>query len=238
MVHENCSVISPSDEFCLTAMAPKKNNRSKNGGKKKNTVPMTIQPVSRLQRAYCGYAVYGTISEPSATTGAIHQFRLNSIYDPDYTSTGSVAQGYGSYSYLYGLYRVLRTRAIVRMWSGTSANMTVGLLPGMNSTVTANYAYLHAQPFAVSACLQGNAGGEHSLKEWNIVYDLAKIAGVTKAQHMNDLDFAHTAGSNPVKTLYLTLFLNGHSGSPQSVGFEIRLVYEVEMSQPMDSVTG
>jgi len=170
-------------------------------------------------------------------TGAIHQFRLNSLYDPDYSTTGSVAQGYTAATGLYALFRVVRTRIMVRFYSGTTGNMTIGYVPGMNATVTANFAYFQGQPFARSAVLQGNVGGMHSVKQFDQVLDLAKVAGLSRAQYMTDLDFAHGIGANPAKSLFLTLFLNGHSASVQSVGFEIRLVFDVEMSQPLDTVT-
>ncbi len=218
---------------------PSKKNRQRRKQNRKNRasgVPSTIQPMNRLQRAYFGYGYYSTITEPSASTGAIYQFRLNSIYDPDFSSTGSTAQGYSAYTGLYALFRVLRTRVCVTFYSGTTGNMTVGFVPGLNSTVTSNFAYLHAQPFAKSCVLQGNTGGAHSVKKWDVTFDLAKIAGVTKQQYMNENEYAHNAGSNPARGLYLTLFLNGHAATVQSVGFEIRIVYDTEMSQPLASV--
>ncbi len=185
-----------------------------------------------------GYGYVGTMGESVAGTGAIYQFRLNSVYDPDYSSAGVSAQGYGAYSTLYGLFRVLRTRVICRYYNGTSGNSTVGILPSLNTTMTSTYALIMSQPFAQSRVVQSNAGGNHSVAVFDTTFDLAKIAGVTPAQFKNDFDFAHTAGANPTKSLYLTCFMAGHSASVQQVGFEIRLIYDVEISQPLDTVTG
>jgi len=175
--------------------------------------------------------------EPAAVTGNIYQFRLNSVYDPDFTSAGAVAQGYTAHALLYGLFRVYRVRVMVRFYGLSTGTSTIGYVPGLNSTLTANFAYMHAQPFAKSALLQGNTGGAASVHTFNQVIDLAKVAGVTPSQYKNDLDFAHSAGSNPARSIYLTLFMNGHtSGAAQTVGFEVRLVYDVELSQPLDTV--
>jgi len=186
---------------------------------------------------FTGFGAIGTIAELSAGSGAIYQFRLNSLYDPDYSGTGSTAQGYTAYSSLYGLFRVLRTRVIVRFYNGTSGNSTVGLLPSLNTTVSSTIGYLMAQPFAMSKVVQSNAGGYHSVASFDTVVDLARVAGVSNSQFMNDFDFTHTTGSNPAKSIYLTLFLAGHSASIQSVGYELRLVHDVELSQPLDTVT-
>lgn len=167
----------------------------------------------------------------------MYQFRLNSLYDPDYTGTGTTAQGFTAYTGMYALFRVLRVRAVVRFYSGTTGQMTVGLIPGLNSTVTSTYSILEGQPFAVSKLLQGNNGNYHSVHEFNVVYDLPKVCGLTPMQYYNDMDFAHSASSNPTKSVYLTCFLNGKSGTQQSVGVSIRMVYEAELSQPLDTVT-
>lgn len=217
----------------------KKDKRQQKKQKKRAnrvSVPSTICPRSRFLRVYMGYVHGGTLTEPAASTGAIYQYRLNSVYDPDYSGTGLVAQGYTAYTGLYGLFRVTRARAIVRFYSGTSGNMTVGVVPGLNSTVTSSFGQLQNQPFARSRNLQGNAGGEWSAHEFDYTVDLPLVAGVTRSQFMNDFDFSHGIGANPVRSIYLTLFLSGSSAVVQSVGYTIRLVYDVELSQPLDTV--
>jgi len=217
----------------------KSNNRGsgKKGKKGQMTIPQTFQPPQRDFKVFMGYNAQITIQEPSAGTGGIYQFRLNSVYDPDYSSTGSVAQGFTSYTGMYYLFRVMRVRAVVRAYSGTTGNMTVGFVPGGNTTVTSNYGYLAAQPFARSAVLQGNTGGEHSVKEWNQVIDIPKVLGVTKQQYLTDFDYTHAVATNPARSCLMNLFIAGHSASPQAVGFTVRLVYEVLLSQPADIVT-
>lgn len=228
------SVISPS----VKMPSKNKQKKTKKGGKKLAPMPSTIQPIRPFVKSFMGYAFPGTLTEPSAQTGAIYQVRLNSVYDPDYTSTGYSAQGYASYIGLYGLFRVLRVRLMVRFYSGSTGNMTIGFVPGMNSTVTANYTLLHAQSYAQSAILQGNTGGGHSVRQFDVTYDLAKIAGISRSQYLMENDYGHAVGANPVKSIFCTFFINGHSATVQSAGFECRLVYEVEMSQPLQSITG
>jgi len=226
-------------------MSPQKNSIKRKGRKVKGDqgrqilpshLPANFTPSSRLTYVTMGYAGSYTMTESGAGTGAIYQFRLNSLYDPDYTGTGTYAQGYSAYNGLYQLMRVVRVRAIASFYSGTSGNMTVGWLPSQSSVVAANFAYLEAQPFAKSVVLQGNTGGGHSVARFDQHFDLARVTQQTRAQYMSDQDYAAAPSSNPTKSVYLTCFLAGHAGSAQSVGFTMRLVYEVEVSIPYPAI--
>ncbi len=202
-------------------------------------MPTTLQLLPpAFKRVFCAYKWLGTMTEPAASTGYIQQFRLNSLYDPDYTGVGSAAIGYASLTSMYSLFRVVRARAIVRFAMSTSGTASVGMLPGLNPTVTSTFNYLEAEPNSVSAMIQGNTGGGHSIATFNRVFDLPKVCGVTPTQYNTDFDFAHSTGSNPGKSVYLTVFLAGNSGTAQAVIVNVRLVFEVEVSQPLQSLTG
>lgn len=182
------------------------------------------------------YHALGTITEPAASTGGIYQFRLNSIYDPDYTGVGTTANGYTALSALFSLFRVARVRVVVRLSLSTSGQAVVGMLAGLNSTVTSNYQMLEVEPNAVSKVIQGNTGGARSVAEFNRSFTLPKVCGITKAQFMNDMDFAHPTGSNPAKSIYLTVFIAGNSAAAQTMIYNVRLIYEVEVSNPYQAV--
>lgn len=199
---------------------------------------MTFVPPQREFRIYSGYCSSFTLSEATAGTGNVYGYRLNSLYDPDFSSTGTSAMGYSAYSSLYSLFRVTRVRAVIRATSTTTGVTTVGFVPGVNSTVTNNFLWLIGQPYSQSADLSGNVGGEHSSKEWNTVIDLPLVAGVTRQQYLTDMDFAHGTGSNPARSLYLWCFIHGYSGSIQTVAFTVRLIFDVLVSSPLDIITG
>ncbi len=223
-------------------------NGKRNGrGRKRKTgprrgrragIPTTIQIVPpAFRRVFLGYKYLGTMTEPAASTGAIQQFRLNSLYDPDFTNVGTTALGYTALTGVYGLFRVVRCRVVARFVLSTTGTASVGMLPGLNSTVSSTYHFLEAEPNACSKMIQGNVGGGHSLAEFNKVYNMAKVSGITKRQYDTDFDFAHSTGANPAKPVYLTAFIAGNSAAVQTVILNVRLIFEVECSQPLQSVT-
>lgn len=213
-----------------------KNKGAKRGKGKGKSLPMTYQPPSRYFKAIMGYCSTISLTESAAGAGNFYQYRLNSVFDPDYSSTGTTAQGFTAYASMYTNFRVLQVRAVIRAFTGSTGNITVGYFPGGNSTFTSNYQYLQAQPFAQSTLIQGNVGGGHSVKEWNQVIDLPRVFGVSKAQYMNDFDYAHTSVASPAKPVYLNIFMLGHSGTAQTAGFTVRLVFDVLLSKASDAV--
>lgn len=223
-------------------MSTKQMKKSNSASKKKNRtggrgIPLAIQILPpAFRRSYLGYHALGTLTEPAASTGGIYQFRLNSIYDPDFTGVGTTAQGYTALSTLFGLFRVVRVRVVARLSLSTTGQAVVGLIPSLNSTLTATYRYLESQPLAASKVIQGNVGGGHSVAEFNKVFALPRVCGITPAQYRTDFDFAHSVGSNPSKSVFLTVFLAGNSAAAQTMVYNVRMIYEVEMSQPSVSV--
>ncbi len=206
----------------------KRGNRRRRGP----SVPQTFMLVKPASRMTFGYHGLGTLTEAAASTGGLYQFRLNSIYDPDYTGVGTVAQGYTAVTALYGLFRVVRARVIIRLTLNTTGQAIVGFIPSLSPTLTANWQYLESQPMARSKLIQGNVGGGHSVAEWNQVIDLPRVCGLTSSQYQTDMDFAHSTGSNPARSVYLNVFLAGNSAAAQTMIYNVRIVYLTECSQP------
>jgi hypothetical protein len=201
-------------------------------------MPTALQIVpTAFSRIYPAYVGYGSFTEAAAKVGGFSTYRLNSIYDPDFSGVGSTAIGYTTLATAYALFRIVRARVVVRIFLTSTGAGTVGVLPGLNSSYTSVISTWEAQPNAHSKFVQGNTGGARSVGEFDITYDLAKIAGVTTSQYKTDFDFSHLAGSNPAKSLFVSVFGVGNSTAVQSFSWSIRIVYEVEASQPLQTLT-
>ncbi len=197
---------------------------------------LTVVPVA-FKRSYLTYPDYKTLLEVSPNTGNIYAYRLNSIYDPDSAGVGTTAMGYSAMVSLYRTFRVVRCRVILRFGLVTAGTATVGFLPSLLSVAPSNMNQTCAEPNVISRVIQGNTGGAHSLCTIDKTFDLPKICGLTQAQYMNDMDFAHVAGANPARSVYGNVYFVGNSTTAQTIFFNIRLIYEVEMSEPYTAVS-
>ncbi len=206
------------------------------GDVSKQSMPatVTILPVG-LRRTILVYQKSGDLTESAAAAGAYNTFRLNSVYDPDFTGAGSTAIGYTSMSGLYGLFRVVRARVIIRCSLNTTGVAVVGFLPGLNSTFTSSFTVLEAEPHCVSKMIVGNVGGAHGVWEMDRTFDLASISGLQPQVFKSDLDFAHSVGSNPARSVFGTLYVIGNAASAQTLKYSIRIAYDVQCSQPSQS---
>ncbi len=192
---------------------------------------------NNFKQVYLSYVGQGILTEAAAATGTHYTWRLNSLFDPDFTGVGSTAMGWTQLSGAYGLFRVIGARVIIHFYNNATGQSTVGLLPGLNSTYTSDYLRWEAEPNAVSTMLQGNTGGAHSLATFDRTYDLPKLCGVSRQQYMTDFDFAHTTTANPVRNVFVSPYMRGMSAAAQSVGYVIRIIYHVEVSQPLQTLT-
>ncbi len=210
-------------------------------GKGAGGLPLTFVPGPSVQRRIFAYEQVLGLTEAAAGSGAFNSFRLNSIFDPDYTGVGQTALGYTTYSYLYGRYRVLRVRVLLRFVDGTtvaSGGQIVGVIFSANGTFSSNPLTWPSQPYAVSRVLQGNNGGAHSACTMNLTPSLHKIAGITKNQFQSDQDYSATFGSNPASGIYAHVFVSGKlSSTAETTRVEVRIIMDTELSAPLAAVT-
>lgn len=235
----SCRVISPSGAM-PNSKKGKKSKQKVNGGHPGRSfgVPPTARLLpSDFKQMNFAYVGQGVLTEAAAATGTHYTWRLNSLYDPDFTGVGSTVMGWTQISAAYGLFRVLAVRVIVHFYNASAAQSTVGLLPGLNSTYTSDYLRWEAEPNCSSTMIQGNTGGARSMAVFDRTYDLPKIAGLSRKQYMTDMDFTHSTGANPARGLFVSCYMRGMSGTAQSVGYVIRLIYRTEVSQPLQTLT-
>jgi hypothetical protein len=217
-----------------------KNNKkiSKNAKRKDALVPSPLHffragPI--VQRANLAYSWQGSVTEASAGAGQIYGLSLSSIYDPDVTGAGSTAVGYSMYSNAYTRYRVIRTRVIATAQLTSGGPGVVGLMLGPNTTYSSSPMTWTVQPNSYSRALNSVTPG--IMFRFDRVIDLATILGVKKQQYMTDLDFSGTFGSNPARNAYVGLFVRNFVGTTATSLWDVRLIYEVEFSQPLQSIS-
>lgn len=222
-------------------MAGKKQRRTNKGKKnrpgRKPPLPLYTTTGSVALKEVLAYHQTGTLTEAAAGAGAFNTFRLNSIYDPDYTGVGSSAVGYSTRALFFGKYKVLRARISFRVWGSTGGNSLVGIMFGGNTTFAANPLLWAVEPNSYSKMLQGNTGAQHSVVTFDISKEMHQFLGITKRQFEIDLDYQSSFGSNPQLQAYATIWVFGQSAAAQTVVYDVRIAFYTEFSQPLQSIT-
>lgn len=201
-------------------------------------LPLDFHPGAPVNRQQLVYTVKTNLTEAAAGAGTYYQFRINDIYDPDYTGVGLSAMGYTTWSNFYSRYKVLRTRVYVEILSNTGQATMSGCFPQAGNTFTSNPIYWPCQPFAKFKTIEGyQNGGPNSKAVFNFVVDHSKIFGVTKQQYLVDQDYGASFGSSPVRSTYLTCFIQGYGGAVSATYLRVIFSFDVELSQPLHTIT-
>jgi hypothetical protein len=210
-------------------------NAKRKGALSLDAVPRFYRPGPVIQIAHFAYSFQSSLSEVAAGGGASTALSLSSIYDPEVSGVGSTAQGYALYSQTFTRYRVLKTRVMVTAQATGGGPVIVGYMMGPNTTISSNPATWTTQTNSYGKMLNSNTQG--IMLRHDRVVDLAKLYAVTPQQFAIDMDFSGAFGSNPTKNVYLILYARGIGGAIANTVWDVRLVYETELSQPLQSVS-
>lgn len=214
-----------------TGKAKKSNwGRKKNSGyKTTNIINRSLNPIP--QRYICKMK-YSDVYTQSFSLGqaSLYQFRLNSIHDPDYTSTLTGHQPYGhdTFVFLYNRYRVIGCsyRIVAVPETGTTPIQVI-TIPTNDILTTTNLSALRELPRAKYVCVQ-----QGDLKTLSGYVSCPSVAGRTKSQYIADDRYSAQMGANPLEDIMLNIYLGhlaGTVGTSVSCSVNIELEYTVEM---------
>lgn len=163
------------------------------------------------------------------TTGAwTYVYRLNSVFDPNFTGTGHQPNGFDQWSAFYGKYRVIGGN-----WKVTMANQdaqyqldVVAVERANDNSIDSNlYDYLQ-EPRSHYACAAPRGSPAVSLGSH---FSNQRLLGLKKDEFA-DQDYAALVTTNPAVLTWLNLFVQVSggelSGADQSILIEIE--YQVE----------
>lgn len=135
-----------------------------------------------------------------------NQFRGNSIYDPDYTGTGTTVLGHAELSAIYQRYRVLGSRITVQLASKTSTNGSCHMVvyPCKDSTLPGYNTALNAPNKA--ECFVDNDGGSGQITHY------ASTRTMFATQTADDVAFGSAMSANPGNQWFWNWLVLGTSG--------------------------
>lgn len=225
----------------VKVMSNKRNNRarrSRRGKKSAGTVMkargLTSAPLI-FPSQFRGRLNYDTLLQlaPAASAVAYNTFRLNSVYDPDYSGVGTAAYGYSALAALYGRYRVLGYSVHISYTNlSTTLPLTVFAVATPVTTVGTGITQILSQRrtwFSGLSTANGNGTKEHSFSG-----PVGAIYGVPAAQVRNEDDFASVTGNNPNNGIYAHIGAFNNGASAGTLNIQVRIQYDVVWSLPLE----
>lgn len=177
------------------------------------------------------YSTVVTHSSGVADAG-MYQFRLNSVYDPDYTSAGSQPPYFDRMTSLYGNFRVLAAKYKVRSTGVTGNIQLVSVWTAAVATAVATKEAAASQ--SDSRTIVASAYNDTENSAITRYIPIAKGFGVERAEIETDSDYSGSASANPNKVLYLNLYAGNMYGTTTSTAYSlVEITYYTEWSNPI-----
>lgn len=215
-----------SKKSAVKKRIPKKRNyKKKRGVTVKNSVmtgkELTVFMKSPVSSTYTGIFRYaGTFTLTTGGAGVMgtqQAFRLNNLYDPDYTGSGHQPYGFDQIYPLYQKYQVNKCKAtLIWMTSGGTAELIGAYKCQVNSNagnltgITCDYAT--EQPQTSTVIISGE--GNNRVVEQNFTISIPKLFGIKKTEYKDDAYISQNySGSEPVNPAWLII----SAGSPSAI---------------------
>lgn len=174
------------------------------------------------------------ITLTNLTTVASNQvFRLNSIFDPDFTGGGHQPYGFDQLAALYNRYRVLKTHWKVQ-WGGANNTIPVLVTPTNGAlpvaiTTGATFEAASEVPFASVRML--SSGGPTIICSGTMPLNV--LGGVSVREFVADDRFEATTSANPAEVVLLNVASFNPNAVTSVVYFVITLEYYVDLHDPI-----
>ncbi len=160
---------------------------------------------------------------PSSGFSTDYMFNLNSIFDPDLTSTGHQPYGHDQWALIYNRYRVDGAIVTVRIVGSSGGYLTILA----SNSVTAITSLTIAPESPLSHTLPYASGGPPCTRQ--ITFDLAVVNGVTRAVYNADDRYQAQFGTSPSENLVLHTVWSESFGGTGTAQYEVIIDYQVTM---------
>jgi len=177
------------------------------------------------------YAQMFVLTEPTLGTGAIYTFSLTGPYDPNITGVGLQPAGFDPMMLTYQNYRVLGTRVQISFANTLNTTAVVGCQPSNSNALPSTLASWLIDPNGFSMTLGGIGGGK-GMRVFDKTYDMPNLFHVSKASYLADLDYSGSAIANPVRQMYLMLWIRGISVA-SVVDMVVKISYRISFFNPV-----
>jgi len=165
----------------------------------------------------------------SGATQQVRTFRLNSIFDPDYTGVGGQPSYTTQLSALYERYFVDRAKVtvtFVQLAANDTLMCGITTHPSGEASVSTNTACqqvlgeMNAYPFLVMP--PAGSGERYRAQTISREFDLAKVEG----RALTDSDYSAFFGSDPVRSIFMDVIALNPSGGAGNISAQAFVTIE------------
>jgi len=198
---------------------------------------------SVIANRYITKLIYSDTFNLSNAVGAVvwQQFRINDLYDPDFTGTGHQPMGFDQLCpTLYSRFVVTGCKVVIE---GRFRSTNLDTAP-----VTGNF-FLGAQPVVTSTPPSGMSAINESRQYISVTrtdqeririvkyYDNARVNGIPRRVLLAEENYSGSSSASPQKSNILNVgFTPTDSGSVVNCQFTVTLVYYVQFYSPVPLV--
>lgn len=158
-------------------------------------------------------------------------YRINSLFDPDYTGVGTSSIGLGYYGTMYSRYRVYSCLLRVKVANNSDNILRVIIDAGVNSSAPATAAAAMAQKGAVTYMIGPNTGSK-CVKTIYYPISFKKIYGTKDIADNDSLSAQVTA--NPSSPLYASITISDLGGNNLNVDLFNDLLFNAAYYHPVE----
>lgn len=184
------------------------------------------QVISPNYRTVLGYNQGVSVAISSGSISTDQVFRLNSLYDPDFTGGGHQPYGRDTLATIYNRYRVHRVSGFVSFASNSNVPCRVVIVPTNTRAAITDIDLAAETPYAQSTWLLTNQPTIIPFK-----FSLNKIVGVTKRTYGADDRYQSVFSTDPAEDIDLHI-VAWSSGSSQTIFANVHIKYYTEVWDP------
>lgn len=190
-----------------------------------NAVVSRTSPLPDRYLTKLHYSQLITLAYAGALTR--NQFRMNSIFDPDYSGVGHQPMGHDELAVLYNKYRVRGCKYHL-MFSNTDQNYQAEVVVQHrpNTVLSGSFQDALESPYRQYKVLGAEGSGVRSISGY---HDVAKVYGSKKSVINTDDSFWANVGANPNSTTYMNIYAqNQATAIALTILVRVQLTYYVE----------
>lgn len=177
--------------------------------------------------------VYNDVRSVTAVINeGVYTYRMNSVFDPDFTGVGGQPEGFDQLKALYSRYRVLALGVTVTATSLTSGNAgVIAMAPSENSALSTTAEQLGGLRNSRTAEYAFGGG----IAKMNATYHIGSLLSLSDASALASSNLDAPVSGNPAFQQYLWI-QNRDSAATGAILLGVRLTYYVRMEVPISVV--